>query len=232
MACPLFNQSFLIGAESGNLVFTGAVQTGNPVRTQIADILIPPWNYGPIYVIDKTSGLNIKCNFTGNTSGQYRQERVASSQESLATWGLCLIRWGCTIDIPTELRDKVIADPNQSYDDQAAENVSFNFYDTTQSGSIRYYSVFSMFPLIKRIRTRRYDVYGSFIEETQRYLMINAPNNYSEIQPVSAPEVSASVSYGLQNNVGYFNYRIEIIDGFEFHTRSYGVYPVNLPLMP
>lgn len=215
MACTIFNQSFLLESESGNFVFTGTGSAANPVQPRIG-VYIPTSRYSPIYVKDIKSGRRAKCILTNSTYSIYKQERVSS-----ANFGTMRIRWLCTFDIPAELKDKVTDDPRQSYGDYQSDNVSLSFYDS--SGSNRYYSSFSMFPLLKRIVMKRYDKYGSFIDEYYRWLMIHSWDN-SQHQPTNTPFAEASVSYTFRNNTGYFNYRIEL-GGVEFNTISNGIFP-------
>lgn len=229
MACQLFNQAFTIGAESGNLILSGGRISGDPVISRINNINITPDNNSPIYITDKKSGRRLKCIYSGsngtNQGVQYKQERVYSYNQ----YGTLSMNWGCSLDIPTELRDKVIADPSKSYGAHSAENVSILFYDATNPpGYYGRYSMFRTFPVTQQIIQNYYKRDGSYRLTNTFFIMINS-KNYADHQPINTPQYKASVSYDITYNIGRFYFKVEFLEEIEFESIAAGLYPLNLP---
>lgn len=230
MACQLFNQAFTIGAESGNLILSGERSPGNPPDlSRINNLNIAPDNNSPIYITDKKSGRRLKCNYYGsngpNQGVQYRQERVYHN-----LYGTLAMNWGVSLDIPTELRDKVIADPSKSYGAHEAENVSLLFYDATTDPPVYYgrYSMFRTFPVTQQIMQNYYNRDGSYRLTNTFFIMINS-KNYADHQPINTPQYTASISYVIRDNIGRYYYKVEFSEEIEFESIAAGLYPLGLP---
>lgn len=235
MACKIFEQHFYI--EPLTFTGNGGTVTGTPptsVNTHYqpsalgngGGLILTP-NDQSIYIKDFRTEETFECDYrpAATISGSFYmaghyQKRINPSYRQ---YGYIDLRWSCECDVPTELRNKIIDNPNQEYGEHAIENIVIRQNGTYSSsrGSIYCYTSLTTFPIIQRIITKHYDIDGVYQPpDSAIYTFING-----SVTPEAAPQATGTMEY-KKNLIGnpvtyYLSMNIEVGET-EFKSRSYG----------